>query len=95
MGSLPESAPLVRVLIAGGSYTGLSTAMNLNDLANGKSPRMAQVPYEHHPDVPRLNVQFTIVDERDGWRTYPSTCLPHFHSPDQILTNLGASLQFT
>jgi NADH dehydrogenase FAD-containing subunit len=86
MGSLPDSAPLVRVLIAGGSYTGLSTAMNLNDLANGRSPRMAQVPYEHHPEVPRLNVQFTIVDERDGWRTYLSNCYFHFRYPKSSLT---------
>ena len=68
MGSIPESAPpRVRVFIAGGSYAGLSTALNLLDLGEGLSPRMGREPYEHHPDVPRLDLQITIADERDGF----------------------------
>lgn len=67
MGSIPETIPSVSVFIAGGSYAGLSVALNLLDLANGDSTRMSQEPYLHHPNVPRLDVQITIADERDGY----------------------------
>jgi hypothetical protein len=67
MGSAPEATPFVRVLIAGGSYAGLSTALNLLDLGDGMSPRMAQEPYIHHPDLPKIDFEITIVDERDGY----------------------------
>lgn len=69
MGSVPhaQDAPTVRVFIAGGSYAGLSAAVNLLDLGQGLSPRMFQQPYEHHPDLPRVNWDITIVDERDGF----------------------------
>ncbi|KAK5988671.1 Oxidoreductase OXR1 [Cladobotryum mycophilum] len=67
MGSLPESVPTVRVFIAGGSYAGLSAAVNLLDLGDGLSPRMAREPYVHHPHVPKVNFQITIADERDGY----------------------------
>lgn len=67
MGSIQEISPVIRVLIVGGSYAGLSTAVNLLDLGDGLSPRMAQEPYVHHPSVARVNFQITIVDERDGY----------------------------
>ncbi|KAL6852203.1 hypothetical protein J3F83DRAFT_562399 [Trichoderma novae-zelandiae] len=67
MGSIPETIPVVRVFIAGGSYAGLSAAANLLDLGNGLSPRMSSEPYTHHPSVPRVNFQITIADERDGY----------------------------
>ncbi|KAL5090029.1 hypothetical protein Trisim1_004860 [Trichoderma cf. simile WF8] len=67
MGSIPETAPVVRVFIAGGSYAGLSTAVNLLDLGDGLSPRMAREAYTHHPSVPKVNFQITIADERDGY----------------------------
>ncbi|EWZ96636.1 hypothetical protein FOWG_03942 [Fusarium oxysporum f. sp. lycopersici MN25] len=67
MGSLPESSNAVRVLILGGCYGGLSAAVNLLDLSQGYSPRMNSEPYIHHPDLPRFNVDITIVDERDGY----------------------------
>jgi len=67
MGSIPVEAPRVRVLIAGGSYGGLATALNLLDLGDGLSPRMAYEPVEHHPDVPKVDYDITIVDERDGF----------------------------
>lgn len=68
MGSLlPEASHPVRVLIAGGCYAGLATAANLLDLAGGLTPRQSGEPYVHHPDVPRFDVQITIVDERDGY----------------------------
>jgi hypothetical protein len=67
MGSIPDSAPVVRVFIAGGSYAGLSAAVNLLDLGDGLSPRMAHERYQHHPRVPKVNFQITIADERDGY----------------------------
>ncbi|UKZ82206.1 hypothetical protein TrVFT333_009990 [Trichoderma virens FT-333] len=67
MGSIPEAAPVVRVFIAGGSYAGLSAAVNLLDLGDGLSPRMAHEQYTHHPSVPKVNFQITIADERDGY----------------------------
>lgn len=67
MGSIPDSAPVVRVFIAGGSYAGLSAAVNLLDLGDGFSPRMAHERYQHHPSVPKVNFQITIADERDGY----------------------------
>lgn len=67
MGSIPDSAPVVRVFIAGGSYAGLSAAVNLLDLGHGLSPRMAHERYQHHPSVPKVNFQITIADERDGY----------------------------
>lgn len=69
MGSVTntQDAPTVRVFIAGGSYAGLSTAVNLLDLGQGLAPRMFQAPYEHHPDLPRVNWEITIADERDGF----------------------------
>ncbi|KAF5667580.1 pyridine nucleotide-disulfide oxidoreductase [Fusarium heterosporum] len=67
MGSLPEASNAVRVLILGGCYGGLSAAVNLLDLSQGYSPRMNSEPYIHHPDLPRFNIEITIVDERDGY----------------------------
>ncbi|RFU79864.1 hypothetical protein TARUN_2353 [Trichoderma arundinaceum] len=67
MGSLPDTAPVVRVFIAGGSYAGLSAAVNLLDLGDGLSPRMAREPYTHHPSVPKVKFEITIADERDGY----------------------------
>ncbi|UKZ71647.1 uncharacterized protein TrAtP1_012598 [Trichoderma atroviride] len=67
MGSIPDSAPVVRVFIAGGSYAGLSAAVNLLDLGDGLSPRMAHERYQHHPSVPKVKFQITIADERDGY----------------------------
>ncbi|KZZ94909.1 Pyridine nucleotide-disulfide oxidoreductase, NAD-binding domain protein [Moelleriella libera RCEF 2490] len=62
------AAPTVRVFIAGGSYAGLSTAVNLLDLGKGLSPRMLQgKKYEHHANLPAVNWAITIVDERDGF----------------------------
>ncbi|OAA44322.1 Pyridine nucleotide-disulfide oxidoreductase, NAD-binding domain protein [Metarhizium rileyi] len=62
-----EDAPTVKVFIAGGSYAGLSVAVNLLDLGHGLSPRMFQQPYAHHPSLPRVKWDITIADERDGF----------------------------
>lgn len=70
MGSLPGADP-VRVLIVGGCYAGISTAVNLLDLGDGLQPRMARPedPYRHHEALPRVRFEITIVDERDGYCT--------------------------
>lgn len=67
MVSATRETPVVRVFIAGGSYTGLSTALNLLDLGQGLSPRMAHNPYEHHPELSKVDFRITIADERDGF----------------------------
>ncbi|KAG7106735.1 Oxidoreductase OXR1 like protein [Verticillium longisporum] len=67
MGSLQNAVPPFRLLVAGGSYAGLSFVVNLLDICNGRSPRMAHDPYPHHPDFTRIPVDITIVDERDGY----------------------------
>lgn len=55
-----------RVLIIGGSYAGLSTALTLVDLSRGQIPR-----FSYNRDIPppahRIPVQITVVDERDGY----------------------------
>lgn len=70
MGSIsPQSAP-VRIFIAGGSYAGLSTAMNLLDMASGANPRMAGEDFAHVPNFERMDIEITIADERDGFCKY-------------------------
>ncbi|KAG5920308.1 hypothetical protein E4U42_006234 [Claviceps africana] len=61
------AVPTVRIFIAGGSYAGLSTAVNLLDLGRGLTPRMSEKKHEHHPDVGLVNWDITIADERDGF----------------------------
>jgi hypothetical protein len=71
MGSNPDHlhhdlAPF-KVLVVGCSYGGLATAVNLLDLGEGLSPRLARESYSHHAEIPRIPVEVTIVDERDGF----------------------------
>ncbi|KAF5525884.1 Oxidoreductase OXR1 [Colletotrichum aenigma] len=66
MGSLPTVPPF-KVFIAGTSYAGMSTALNLLDLGKGESPRLAHSPYEHHADFKNIPLDITIADERDGF----------------------------
>ena len=54
-----------KVLILGGCYAGLSAALNLLDLCEGKLPRFA--PAESDDKRVSLSVEITIVDERDGY----------------------------
>lgn len=70
MGSLPTVPPF-KVFVAGTSYAGMSTALNLLDLSKGESPRLAHAPYEHHPDFSNVPVEITIADERDGFCKEP------------------------
>ncbi|OAQ95697.1 hypothetical protein LLEC1_01806 [Akanthomyces lecanii] len=67
MSCIPPSPAPVRVFIAGGSYAGLSTALNLLDLASGAGPRMAGQPYFHVTDFEKMAIEITIADERDGF----------------------------
>ncbi|KAK4186299.1 apoptosis-inducing factor 2 [Podospora australis] len=73
MGSMFESTPQVaampfRVLVVGGSYGGLSAALNLQDLCRGLPARCGPKPKEgEEVTVPQFNVDITIVDERDGF----------------------------
>ncbi|KAJ3479138.1 hypothetical protein NLG97_g8399 [Lecanicillium saksenae] len=67
MPSATNSTPTVRVLVAGGSYAGLSVAVNLLDLNRGVSPRMHPEPFVFEEDWPHVNFHITIVDERDGF----------------------------
>lgn len=60
-----------RVLILGGSYGGLSAALNLLDLSQHKAPRCGkQIGETEGSDLvrpPNTNIDITIVDERDGF----------------------------
>lgn len=56
----------VRILVIGGSYGGLATALNLSDLCAGRNARF------HPGDEPpksryAISVEIKIVDERDGY----------------------------
>ncbi|KAK4142890.1 pyridine nucleotide-disulfide oxidoreductase [Dichotomopilus funicola] len=64
---MPTSQPF-SVLVAGGAYAGLSAALNLQDLCRGLPPRCGEQPAEgEHTPTPLLEVDITIVDERDGY----------------------------
>lgn len=79
MTSIHNAVAPFRVLIAGGSYAGLSSAVNLLDLCHGRSPRMAQEAYVHHPNHKHIPVDITIVDERDGFcKFHPCFISAHF-----------------
>ena len=74
MASLTGSTPRVRVFIAGGSYAGLSCALNLSDLNERIQPRMARgANYDFHPELPSIQYDITIADERDGFRRSPQS----------------------
>ncbi|KAK4152208.1 apoptosis-inducing factor 2 [Chaetomidium leptoderma] len=79
MGSIPELQPEItlspatqlepfKVLVVGGSYGGLSAALNLQDLCHGLPPRCGEKPAEgEHLGGPQFAVDITIVNERDGF----------------------------
>ena len=77
MGSI--EAP-IRILVIGGSYAGLSAALNLYDYCNGKEARARL----HDPvggSGVVIPVEIKIVDERDGYCKCTSKTLSHWRSP--------------
>ncbi|KAK3346166.1 pyridine nucleotide-disulfide oxidoreductase-like protein [Lasiosphaeria hispida] len=71
MGSMFDSSPQApfKVLVIGGSYGGLSAALNLRDLCSGRAPRCGEPAAEGEPPVApmQVTVEITIIDERDGF----------------------------
>lgn len=57
-----------RVLILGGCYGGLSTALNLLDLSEGRAARQGSGVVPGHDG--KIPIEVTIVDERDGFCMY-------------------------
>ncbi|KAI5195273.1 FAD/NAD(P)-binding domain-containing protein [Aureobasidium subglaciale] len=59
-----------KVLIIGGSYSGLAATVNLIDLCDGKQPRFSSAPSDEASIKSKVGVDITIVDERDGYCKY-------------------------
>lgn len=53
-----------KILIVGGSYSGLACAVHLLDLTSGSSPKNAKEDFSGHDCIP---IEITIIDERDGY----------------------------
>lgn len=61
-----------KVLVIGGFYGGLSAALNLRDLCDGKRSRATlHFPDEGTEERPQLPVEIKLVDERDGYCELP------------------------
>lgn len=82
-----------KVLVVGGSYAGLSAALNLHDLFNGKPRSNRQEQVTAKATQPTHPIKITIVDERDGFCVYcarysmtTSKGLTTRHSPSYRLT---------
>ncbi|CZR68822.1 related to pyridine nucleotide-disulphide oxidoreductase AMID-like [Phialocephala subalpina] len=72
MGSIEEDFAVketpTKVLVLGGCYGGLSAALNLRDLCDGKRSRATlHLPDEGTGKRAKLPVEIKIVDERDGY----------------------------
>ncbi|KAI4848528.1 FAD/NAD(P)-binding domain-containing protein [Aureobasidium sp. EXF-8845] len=63
--NIPQAVP--RVLVIGGSYSGLAATVNLIDLCDGKQPRFTSTPTDVVSPKTKLPIEITIVDERDGY----------------------------
>lgn len=57
----------IKILIAGGSYAGLSAAVNLIDLCQGKRTRFEAERTPHAAALSGFSLDVHIVDERDGY----------------------------
>jgi hypothetical protein len=57
----------VKVLVIGGCYGGLATALNLLDLCHGRPARFSGAQSPAQELRPTLPVDIKIVDERDGY----------------------------
>ena len=67
MGSQFDASELTpfKVLVLGGCYGGLSAALNLLDLSEGRAARQGNGAVPGHDG--KIPVDITIVDERDGY----------------------------
>lgn len=92
MGSLASAAAAhgtttpFRILVAGGSYAGLSAALNIQDLCSGRAPRCGTPTEPSESDATAnadIAVDITIVDERDGF------CKPKTAPRGQVSPILG------
>ena len=54
-----------RALVLGGSYAGLSAALNITDLCDCRPARCGRG--DEPPTTEKISVDVTIVDERDGY----------------------------
>jgi hypothetical protein len=63
--------PPFQILVIGGSYAGISTAVNLLDLCNGQPCRFpaGNAPPIAVSNLPasKVSVRITVIDERDGF----------------------------
>lgn len=66
-----QSEPF-KVLVLGGCYAGLSAALNLIDLSEGRAARQGNGVVPAHDG--KISVHVTIVDERDGYCTFTYCC---------------------
>lgn len=71
MPSFEEPQTPFKVLVLGGSYAGLSAALNLVDLCHGLRHRFC-IDDNDNSTGKKIPVQVTIVDERDGFCTLPA-----------------------
>lgn len=76
-----EEQPPFKVLIVGGSYSGLAATLNLVDLCHGRKCRFNLVEKDQAPGN-KIPVQVTIVDERDGYCMW----YPHVNLKSMSLT---------
>lgn len=67
------TSPPVKVLVIGGSYAGLSVALNLLDLSLGKPPRFVRDTPVSPEAKNGFPLDIHIVDERDGY-CEPEAC---------------------
>ena len=66
----PNILPAIpRVLVIGGSYSGLAATVNLIDLCDGRQPRFSAIPADVAFPKTKMPIDITIVDERDGYCT--------------------------
>jgi thioredoxin reductase len=70
MNRVQQDSPTYKILIIGGSYAGLSAAVNLVDIHHGLQPRQSREPYVHERHLPNHDIEITIIDERDGFCAY-------------------------
>ncbi|EXL73124.1 hypothetical protein FOPG_11469 [Fusarium oxysporum f. sp. conglutinans race 2 54008] len=67
MSRAQQDSPTYKILIIGGSYAGISAAVNLLDLQRGSQPRQSRESYIRQRQLPKHNIEISIVDERDGF----------------------------